>query len=507
MKMKIVKVYGILIFLSFIKFTNCIYAQEKQPNIIVFLVDDMGIMDSSVPFLEDTDGEAKKFPLNHYYTTPNMEKLAKQGVRFTNFYAHSVCSPTRASILTGQNSARHGTTNWIHLEHNNKNKYGPSHWNWEGLNRTSITLPRLLQANGYKTIHVGKAHFGPNGYEGENPINLGFDVNIGGCATGHPGSYYGRDGYGNINGEKSRAVPGLEKYWKNDIFLTEALTQEANDKITEAQNEGKPFFLYMSHYAVHAPFQSDPRFAEHYKNSGKSEEAQAYASLIEGMDKSLGDIISHVKNLGLGENTLILFLGDNGSDAPLPITNDYSSSDPLRGKKAMHWEGGMRVPFIASWITPDNKVKFQKDLKISQNQMKNQIGTILDLFPTICNLTDIDVPESHILDGFDLQKQLKGKTNKKRANTFLNHFPHDHRTPYFTSFVKDQWKVVYHYQIEGSPKYELYHLINDPFEGNNLAESNTNQLKTMMKFLQEDMNNKHALYPEKDGQTLTIIQP
>ncbi|MCR8668522.1 sulfatase [Aestuariibaculum sp. M13] len=507
MKVRLEKEFLILIILSIFCFTPYASAQENRPNIIVFLVDDMGLMDTSVPFLVDANGQPKKYPLNDYYITPNMEKLARQGVCFTNFYAHSVCSPTRASILTGQNSARHGTTNWIHLEHNNKNKYGPSDWNWEGLNKSSITLPRLLQSAGYKTIHVGKAHFGPIGYEGENPLNLGFDVNVGGSGAGHPGSYYGRDGYGKLNGQISRAVPGLDEYWKDDIFLTEALTREANKKITDAKNEGKPFFLYMSHYAVHQPFQSDPRFAEHYKNFGKDEKAQAYATLIEGMDKSLGDIVKHVKDLGLGENTLILFLGDNGSDAPLPITNDYSSSEPLRGKKAMHWEGGMRVPFIASWVTPDNQIKLQKKLKISENQTENQMGTILDLFPTICNLADVNIPESYILDGFNLQKQLKGKTNKKRDNSFLNHFPHDHRTPYFTSLVNDNWKVVYHFQIEGSPKYELYNLSNDPFEATNLADSNPQQLKVMMTLLQEDMDNKHALYPEKDGQILKIIQP
>ena len=111
-------------------------------------------------------------------------------------------------------------------------------------------------------------------------------------------------------------MPGLEKYHGKDIFLTEALTLEANLAISQAQEEGKPFFLNMAHYAVHAPFYSDPRFADTYKNSGKSEKAQAYATLIEGIDKSLGDIMQHVKDLGLGENTIILFLGDNGSDAP-----------------------------------------------------------------------------------------------------------------------------------------------------------------------------------------------
>ena len=163
----------------------------SPPNIIIFLVDDMGLMDTSVPFLTDAKGNFVKYPLNDYYITPNMEKLAAQGVRFTNFYAHSVCSPTRASILTGQNSARHRTTNWIRSESDNRTEFGPSNWNWRGLSKESVTLPRILQQAGYRTIHVGKAHFGPFGSEGEDPLNLGFDINIAGSSIGHPGSYYG----------------------------------------------------------------------------------------------------------------------------------------------------------------------------------------------------------------------------------------------------------------------------------------------------------------------------
>ena len=158
---------------------NCIIAQsatkeDTAPNIVVFLVDDMGLMDTSVPFLMDTKGNIVSYPLNNYYKTPNMEILANQGVRFTNFYAHSVCSPTRTSILTGQNSARHGVTNWIKSEDNNRNEFGPTNWNWKGLTKESITLPRVLQQKGYKTIHVGKAHFGPFKSEGENPLNFRF---------------------------------------------------------------------------------------------------------------------------------------------------------------------------------------------------------------------------------------------------------------------------------------------------------------------------------------------
>lgn len=468
----------------------------------------MGLMDTSVPFLTDADGRPQSYPLNDFYQTPNMEILARQGIRFSNFYAHSVCSPSRTSILTGQNSARHGVTNWIRSEENNRTEFGPKEWNWNGLDKKSTTLPRLLQQHGYKTIHVGKAHFGPFNSEGEDPLNLGFDINIAGSSIGQPGSYLGTESFGHAGGNKSRAVPGLEKYHGKDIFLTEALTLEANEAITQAKKEGKPFFLNMSHYAVHAPFYSDPRFAKKYENSGYPEKAQAYATLIEGIDKSLGDIMNHVKELGLGENTLILFLGDNGSDAPLTIENNYSSSSPLKGKKGNHWEGGMRVPFIAAWVSPSSTAANQVKLPIAQNAIQEQVGTIIDLFPTLTSLADLPNPEGYILDGFPLQTQLIAKQNNDREELFLNHFPHgDHRSNYFTSLVNSDWKVVYHYPIEGNPTYELFYLKNDPFEQENLAESNPIQLKVMMEAMASEIESKKAKYPEKDGKELELIVP
>ena len=197
----------------------------------------------------------------------------------------SVCSPTRISIMTGQNAARHRTTNWINPADDNRDAQGPPEWNWRGLTKSDVTLPSLLRAAGYRTIHVGKGHFGPNESEGADPLNLGFDVNVGGRAIGHPGSYYGREAYGKGG---TNAVPHLEKYHGTETFLTEALTIEAEARVADAVAERRPFFLYMAHYAVHAPFQSDPRFAAHYAASGKPAPAQAFATLIEGMDKSLG---------------------------------------------------------------------------------------------------------------------------------------------------------------------------------------------------------------------------
>ena len=160
-----------------------------------------------------------------------------------------------------------------------------------------------------------------------------------GCSIGAPASYYGMNSYGNGKKPASHAVPGLEKYHGTETFLTEALTLEAKSRVTDAVQAGKPFFLYFAHYAVHAPFNSDPRFAAHYKDSGKRPPAQAFATLIEGMDKSLGDILDHLDALGVAENTLVFFLGDNGSDAPLGASAQgrlcrsaaWQERRPLRG--------------------------------------------------------------------------------------------------------------------------------------------------------------------------------
>ena len=475
-----------------------VLAVDQHPNVILFLVDDMGLMDTSVPFLTDADGEPKRYPLNDFYRTPAMERLASQGIRFSTFYAMSVCSPTRTSILTGQNAARHRVTQWIRSEENNRGEYGPPGWRWVGFQDAQVTLPGVLQANGYRTIFVGKAHFGPLGEPSEWPTNLGFDANVAGCSWGQPGSYYGEDGYGNLKGNKRRAVPHLEKYYGTNTFLSEALTLEAKKQITRAVKDKKPFFLDFAHYAVHAPFQSDPRFASHYEDSGKPKNAQAYATLIQGMDKSLGDILDHLENTGIAENTLVLFVGDNGSDAPLGPVHEHASSFPLRAKKGTHYEGGMRVPFIASWAKPSVKNKFQERLSIPAGTIQNQLGTVMDIYPTILSVVGIKPALHHAIDGTDLKIQIEGKQNPLRKEKFLMHFPHKHRSSYFTSYRDGDWKIIYHYRPNDNPaktQYELFNLATDPYENENLAERKPRVLKKMMESLVAALEAESALYP------------
>ena len=482
-------------------------AESDKPNIVVFLVDDMGVMDTSVPFLTDQNGNPKRYPLNDFYRTPNMERLAARGIRFNNFYAMSVCSPTRISIMTGQNAARHHTTNWINPDRDNHGPLGPPEWNWRGLKQGDVTLPRLLHRAGYHTIHVGKGHFGPRDFEGAEPKNLGFDINVGGASFGAPGSYYGSQNYGLGTRRASSAVPHLKKYHGTETFLTEALTIEAKSHVTDAVKAGKPFFLYLSHYAVHAPFHSDPRFAANYKDSGKSAPAQAFATLIEGMDKSLGDILDHLDTLGVSENTLVFFLGDNGSDAPLGHQHAVACAAPLRGKKGAHYEGGMRVPFIAAWAKANSDNPHQKRLPITAGSIQSQQAAVYDLFPTILALTEIPSPENHIVDGSRFDMLLTGKPDKSREQTFLMHYPHaPHRSDYFTCFRSGDWKIIYHFfpskASEGS-HYQLYNLTEDPFESNNLATSRPDQLRLMMQSLIASLKKHNALYPvdKKDGTT------
>ncbi len=498
-----------------------------KPNIIVFLIDDMGVMDSSVPFLTNADGRPQKHPLNEYYRTPGMERLAARGVRFNQFYAMSVCSPTRISIMTGQNAARHHATNWINPDTDNAGPQGPPDWNWQGLKKSNVTLPATLRAAGYHTIHVGKGHFGARAFEGSDPANLGFDINIAGGPIGAPGSYYASKNFARGNtgkgkkkggaGNTGNDVQGLEKYHGSDLFLTEALTLEARDAVKSAAASGKPFYLYFAQYAVHAPFESDPRFAPNYKDSGKPENAQAFATLIEGMDKSLNDMLDHLEQLGIAENTLILFVGDNGSDAPLGDQHVVACAAPLRGKKGAHYEGGMRVPFIAAWARPDAANPHQQKLPIAVGGIQRQLGSVVDIFPTVLAVAGVSVPDGHQTDGRPLQPLLTGERDASRPEQFLMHYPHaPHRSNYFTVWRDGDWKVIYHFLPEvpthggflqsAGQHYQLFNLKDDPYEQNDLAATHPGELRRMMQGLVAQLEAHDALYPV-DAATKAPLAP
>ncbi|MCA9134218.1 MAG: sulfatase-like hydrolase/transferase, partial [Planctomycetales bacterium] len=279
----------------------------------------------------------------------------------------------------------------------------------------------------------------------------------------------------------------------------EALTREAKAAVRAAVENEQPFFLYMAHYAVHAPFQADPRFSEHYRDSGKTDPAQAFATLIEGMDKSLGDLLAQLDELQIAENTLVLFLGDNGSDAPLGHEHQVASAAPLRGRKGAHYEGGMRVPFIAAWARGHADNACQQRLPIAAGAIQPQLAAVYDLFPTVLAACDIRLPAGLPCDGQRLDRLLRGQSDPEHAQTFLMHYPHaPHRSDYFTVYRQGEWKVIYHYYpspaSEGS-HYQLFNLERDPFESNNLAAREPQRLRDLMDGLREQLQAQGAQYP------------
>jgi arylsulfatase A-like enzyme len=475
----------------------------KLPNIVVFLIDDLGVMDTSVPFLTDDQGQANSYPLNQFYRTPNLERLAGKGVRFSNFYAMSVCSPTRVSLMSGQTSARHHTTQWIDPAQPNSGKFGPPQWNWKGLTSNSVTLPRLLKKSGYRTIHCGKGHLGPFDSEGSDPRNLGFDLNIGGSAAGQPGSYYGLENFGNNPGPRVRwGVPSLEKYHGQELFLTEALTREFNVAIADAASEGKPFFGYFAHYAVHAPFQPDPRFVGNYP--GVSKELAAFGSLVEGVDDSLGKVLAQLDQLGVAEETLVVFLGDNGTDSPRGDQNAISCAAPLRGKKGTHYEGGMRAPCLITWAKVNSQSALQQQWPIEAGKVLPQITAVYDVTPTLLQLatgSTAELPQPS--DGRSLWPELAGRAPAEEGS-FLMHFPHEHRSSYFTVLRRGDWKLIYHWRRPPVERNELFDLSRDPAESQNLASREPEKLRAMLSELKEALEKSNAQPPLADDRVTAL---
>jgi len=488
----------LIIWLISIMMISC-KSQEKQhsPNIIVFLVDDMGWQDTSLPFWN------KKTPFNKTYYTPNIERLAKEGMKFTQAYATPVCTPTRVSLMTGMNAARHRVTNWtskkdqIHrMELNHPTLEIPT-WNMNGLSPVegdphavyATPLPKILHDEGYYTIHVGKAHFGARGTIGANPKNLGFDVNIGGTGAGQPGSYLGKDNYGNgIKILKPWAVPHLKEYHGKDIFLTEALTLEAIKAMDTACANKKPFFLYMAHYAVHTPIMGDKRYLQKYLNKGLDTVEAKYATLLEGMDKSLGDIMDYLEKKDLDKNTIILFMSDNGGlSAVARGGKKHTHNKPLSSGKGSVHEGGIREPMIVKW---PGKVKVGSET--------DQMLIIEDYFPTILEMAGVNNAQAvQKIDGISFTSVLEGHSTLDKNRALFWHYPNEWgpKGPGIgaTSTIrKGDWKLIYYHNDE---HFELFNLKKDIGEHNNLALSNPKKVKELAKILTDYLIEVKAQMP------------
>ncbi|MEO7319056.1 MAG: sulfatase [Chthoniobacteraceae bacterium] len=374
-------------------------ADTARPNIVFILADDLGWADLGC--------YGSKF-----YETPHLDRLAKQGVRFTAAYAAcNVCSPTRASILTGKYPARLHLTDWLPGRTDRPDQKLNRPVILQHLPLEEVTIAEALKEGGYSTAFIGKWHLGgPALY----PEKQGFDVNIGGCDKGHPPSYF-----------SPYRIPTLPDGPPGE-FLTDRLTEEAVKFIESAK--GKPFFLYLSHYAVHTPLQARPEvIAKYQAKAGQLASAEpefitdlgrqvrqiqrhaTYAAMIESLDDSVGRVMNKLEELGLDRNTVIVFTSDNGGLST--AEGSPTSNVPLRMGKGWNFEGGVREPLLVSWPGVAEPGSVCDAPMIST-----------DYYPTLLEMARLPSRPQQHLDGVSLVPLLQGGTAPERA--LFWHYPH-----------------------------------------------------------------------------------
>ncbi len=492
---------GFLFLIAYTFFALPVTAQTGKtlrPNIVIFLVDDMGWQDTSVPFWSETT------LLNKRYRTPNMQRLANAGAKMTNAYATPVCTPTRVSMLTGMNAAHHHVTNWTSPVKNNNTdnndvQMAPATWNINGLSPVSgvpgtihaTPFPMLLKDAGYFTVHVGKAHWGSSGTPGSNPYNLGFMVNVAGHSAGHPQSYLSEDNYGNIPSKSSiQAVPDMEEYYGSGTFLTDALTREALKALDAPIKNKQPFFLHLSHYAVHVPIMADPRFLQKYLDAGLDSIEAKYATLVEGMDKSLGDLMDYLEQKKVADNTIIIFLSDNGGLSTKPSRGGaaHTQNLPLKAGKGSLYEGGIRNPMIIKWpgvVKPNT---------INTNQV-----IVDDLLPSILEMAQLkNYKTIQTIDGKSFVSQLKNPNSPVAERALIWHYP-DKWIPgdgpginYYSAIRLGDWKLIYEMR---TGKKELYNLKDDIGEEHDRATANPDKVKALSTVLSDQLRKWNAPMP------------
>jgi len=452
---------------------------KKKPNILFVLVDDLGYTDLSCMG-------------SGYYETPYIDQIARDGMVFTNGYAAcQVCSPSRASILTGKFPARHGITDWIGA---------PAGEDWRKMNRHSKllppdyvhelpkeyeTLPEALKEAGYKTFFAGKWHLGSNG---SWPEDHGFDINIGGWDAGGPvGGYFSP--YENPNLPDGQEGENLEMRLARETV-----------KFIKA-NTRSPFLAYLSFYAVHGPIQTTNVKWKKYRDKTEKmgialegfaverrlpyrlhQDNPVYAGLIESMDDAVGVVLNSLKELGLDKNTIVIFTGDNGG---VTSGDSYSTNNaPLRGGKGYQWEGGIREPYFIKvpWIKLGGK---KCDVPVS--------GT--DFYPTILDLAGLPLRPGQHKDGVSLVPLLKGDQIADRA--LIWHYPHyGNQGGDPSSIIRyGDWKLIHYYEDDRD---ELYNLKTDLSETIVVSVTNSDVVKELHARLFDYLKNVGARFPEKD---------
>lgn len=427
------------------------YGADRPPNIIFINADDLGWTDLSV------QGSG-------YYESPHIDRLAAQGMRFTDAYAPaSNCSPSRASVLTGTYMPRHGRyTNGTSARGEAKDRKLIPIENNRDFGKHTVTIAEVLSAHGYITTHMGKWHLGPD------PLAHGFAYNIAGGVYGSPVRY----GY-----HSPYHFPNCVQEEEGE-YLTDRLGSEAVRFIEEYRD--RPFFLYFATYTVHTPIQAKEEIEARYREKEPTEAHYdpAYAAMIQSLDENVGRILKTLEELGLEEKTLVLFTSDNGGVWPI------SKQWPLRAGKGSYYEGGTRVPLIARWPGV-----------IEAGTISHEPVVGVDFFPTFLEAAGVEKPSTKVLDGESLMPLLAG-TGELSDRALYWHFPIylqpyiedgpvETRDPLFRtrpgSVIRyGDWKLHEYFEDGGL---ELYNLAEDIGESNNLTEEKPEKAAELLAML------------------------
>jgi len=406
-------------------------------NIVLFLIDDLGWRDIGA------NGST-------FYQTPHIDRLAREGVRFSDAYAAcAVCSPTRAAVLTGKYPARLMLTDWLPSGRWHPKARLQSGRFLRGLPLEEVTIAEALREAGYRTANIGKWHLGSEPFS--LPEHHGFDVNVAGNAHGAPGSFFFP-----YEGDWSIPTTGLRAKWnvlpdgKPGEYLTDRLTDEAV-KFIRANRE-RPFFLYFPHYGVHTPLQAKKEIIAKYEKIPEAQRqgSPIYAAMVESVDDSVGRVVATLKELGLEQSTMIVFTSDNGG------FYNATSNAPLRANKGAYYEGGIRVPLIVKWpgVAQPGRVSAEP-------------VTSTDLYPTLLAAAGQAPRPNQHRDGLNLQPVLADSGTLGRAALYW-HFPHynEHPSSVPSSVIrKGSWKLIETFDPAGV---ELYNLADDLGEQRNV---------------------------------------
>jgi arylsulfatase A-like enzyme len=444
------------------------------PNIVLILADDLGAHDLAC---EGAD----------LHESPHLDRLATEGVRFTQAYAPSpVCSPTRAAILTGKAPARLHITIWAEgsLKGPTNRKLLQAR-SLHDLPHGETTLASVLQQAGYLTALVGKWHLGDANHAAETH---GFDVNIGGTHWGAPQTFFwpyrGRGRFGN----EYRYVPNLE-FGQPGEYLTDRLTDEALRVVDHAAQARRPFFLYLAHHAPHTPIEAKPEDVAHFEQKLRPDlrhQNPVYAAMIKSLDDSVGRVLTRLQERGLVENTIVVFTSDNGGfignstyqGKAIPVTNNW----PLRSGKGTCYEGGLRVPLVVRWL----------GVARPGGQCREPV-ILTDLFHTLLAATGHAAPTGS--DGQDLTGLLRTPDATLGRSALHFHYPHYYSAPQSTpvSAVRfGNWKLL---ELLEDRHVELYDLQNDPGEQRNLADAEPQRVAEFRQRLEEWRHEVSAQMP------------